>query len=116
MLSSLRRAREHVAALRGALVSPSPEEIERFLPALVEAAACLGSVQHEIETSSTGVPELREELHALKSELALVQRLIEHGATFYQGWARLLGSATGGYTPSGESAPLTGARTISAQG
>jgi len=44
---------------------------------------------------------LRGELGALRNELRIVNRLIEHGAAYYQGWAKLLGAAAGGYMPTG---------------
>ena len=86
-----------------ALLSPSPEEIERCLPALEEAVRCLAGAEQELEH-----PGLGGELNALKNELRIVSRLIEHGAAFYQGWAKLLGAATAGYMPTGEAAPIAG--------
>lgn len=114
--SNIRIARRHIAVLRNALLSPRPDEIERCFSALVEAAGCLRAVEQVLQSQGGEHPELRSELTALRSELAMVHRLVEHGAAFYQGWARLLGVATAGYMPSGEGAPLTAAGTLSMQG
>jgi hypothetical protein len=118
MLNKVRNARAKVAALRIALVGPLPDPILQCVPGLVEAAQNLGSVEHELRTSGGRVedPELRAEVNALKADLRLVNGLIERGAALVQGWANLLGAATGGYRPSGEAAPLAAAGCISFQG
>ncbi len=121
MHSNLKTARTHIERLRGALLSPSPDEIEQCLPGLVEAAACLGLVQQklklgEVEGLGAADPELGRELKALKNDLTAVRRLIEHGASFYQGWAKLLGSATAGYTPTGDAAPISFTGSLSIRG
>ena len=109
MRTEVSRIRQHVAVLRSALMSPSPDEIEKCLPALAEAAGCLSSVTRE-QTN------LHPELIALRQDLRLVSKLIEHGAAFYDGWAKLLGAAIGGYTPSGEAAPLTATAAVIVRG
>ncbi len=111
MRSNLKIARNRIEQLRGALLSPSPEEIERCLPGLVEAVACLGLVQQNLSGEGAD-PELSRELKTLRIELTAVSRLIEHGAAFYHGWAKLLGSATSGYTPTGDAAPISAAGTM----
>ncbi len=116
MRSKVRNARTHVAALRTALLLPSPEEIGRCVLALMEAVQCLGSVERELRERGGKHPELRSDLKALLNELRLVNQLIEHGAALCQGWATLLGAATAGYTPAGAAAPLTAPAAISVQG
>ena len=98
MPSGITSARRHVEALRAALLSPSPEAIERCLPALEEAVRCLTGAEKELRDAAA--------CRALRNELRIVNRLIEHGAAFYQGWAKLLGAATAGYMPTGEAAPI----------
>ena len=115
MRSNLNLARTRIGQLRGALLSPSPEEIERCLPGLVEAAACLGLIQQQLGLEAPD-PELGRELKALKNDLSAVNKLIEHGAEFYRGWAKLLGSATSGYTPTGDAAPISAVGTMSIRG
>jgi hypothetical protein len=113
MRLSVETIRKHIEALRLALLAPSPEGMEQCLPALLDAAAFLAGFQPEY-----GVPDssFLSELKALKKELAAVSKLVQHGAAFWNEWARLLGSVTGGYTPSGEAQPVTAAGTVCLQG
>jgi hypothetical protein len=99
-------ARRHVEALRIALLSPSPDEIERCLPSLEEAVRCLAAAERGLRDGSGGGPELGPRLESLKSELRIVDRMIGQGAAFYRSWAKLLGAATAGYMPTGEVAPI----------
>jgi hypothetical protein len=115
MRSSVETIREHIEALRLALLAPSPEGIEQCLPALAGAAESLISIQRELNAGRRD-PELGRELKALEKDLAAVDKLIERGAAFWNQWARLLGSITGGYTPSGEARPVAAAGTISLRG
>lgn len=115
MRNSLKVARNHVATLRQALLSPSPEEIERCLPGLAEAAACLGRIEQSLHTNPPE-PELAGELKALQRDLKMVARMIEHSANFYRGWASLLGAAAGGYTHTGRAAELPVTATIAVRG
>jgi hypothetical protein len=115
MRSKLNTARNHVASLRQALLSPSPDEIERCLPGLAEAAACLGQMELTLRSESPD-PALAAELKTLKLDLKMISRMIEHSAAFYRGWASLLGAASGGYSATGRAAEFAVARTISVQG
>lgn len=116
MRSNLSTAQSHVQALRRALLSSSPEEIEQCLPLLSEAAGCLTTIQRELALQPDQDPGFAGELKTLKQELRVVTKLIEHGAAFWQGWARLFGAATGGYTPSGEPRPVAAVGTVSLRG
>ncbi|MGD1094499.1 MAG: hypothetical protein ABSB35_21220 [Bryobacteraceae bacterium] len=118
MLNKVRNARAQVAALRVALVGPLPDPIVQCLNGLIEAAQNLGCVEHELRSAGGQAedPELRAEVKALKDDLRLVKGLIERGAALFQGWASLLSSATEGYRPSGEAAPLAASGCISIQG
>ena len=115
MRSNLKSARAHIESLRQALLSPSPEEIERCLPSLVEAAGCLGEVEQQLRTepADTG---FAAELQQLRNDLKIVAKLIEHGSAFYRGWASLLGAAAAGYTPAGRAAEITLTGTVSMRG
>jgi hypothetical protein len=119
----IKTASDPVAALRLALLAPSPEELQRLLPALADAAGCLSTIQRELSLrpnpsspSERDERALGRELKALKQDLRAVSKLIEHGAAFWQAWAKLFGAATGGYTPSGEARPVAATGTISVQG
>lgn len=109
MRSKVSAARRELAALRRALLSPGPEQIEESLPRLAEAVSGLSSPESEPDID-------RKELEQLQAELTLAAKLIEHGAAFYKGWAKLLASAACGYTPSGDAPPLDAAGTVSVRG
>jgi hypothetical protein len=115
MRSNLKTARQHVAALRQALLAPSPEEIERCLPGLAEAATCLGRSEASLRTE-TADAQFAADLKNLKLDLNMVSRMIRHSAAFYRGWAGLLGAAAGGYSPDGRPKELSVAGTLSVRG
>ena len=109
------QARSHVVELHAALLKPDPEAILACVPGLAIAAECIRAVERDLrEQPSISIDDVRE-LKALKSDLAAVAKLIEHGARFYRGWARILGSASG-YTSSGEAATLAPSGSIAIKG
>ena len=115
MRTNLRTARTHLATLRQALQSPSPEEIGRCVPSLVEAAGCLSRMEQQLRQEAADA-ELAAELKQLRNDLKIVARMIEHGAAFYRGWASLLGAAAAGYTPAGSAAEIQVTGTVSMRG
>jgi Zn-dependent oligopeptidase len=123
MLTHLQRARHNVDAIRAALQSPSPEDVNAALPQLEEAVESLQQLVRELQQNqdTPTAPgdnhhEFTLQLHALNTSLDVAQRLVVHGQTFCDGWARILGSATAGYQPSGDAAPLTAPATVSIKG
>jgi hypothetical protein len=98
MRPNLYNARQTVAELRAALLSPSPEGLETFVPALEAAVRDLETLQ-----AAPGLPP-RGELESFSKELLGVARLVEHAITFNQGWARVLAAATSNYQPTGQPA------------
>lgn len=123
MLSQVKRARGHLAAVRAQVLASSPEEVERCIPALHEAIACLREIEPAPDLPTPGLPtsDLRGELNALRFELGVVQRLIQRGAEFYQGWANTLaatamGYTAGSYTAGGAPAPLSAPGSLSVKG
>jgi hypothetical protein len=121
MIARLASARRHVDALRSALLSPAPDELERSLPALAEAVACLRSAEQELRSGLTsgGDGEIRAvavEANSLRESLAVVRRVVAGSAAFYDGWLRMLGAAAGGYTRAGAPAALTPTATVSVKG
>ena len=104
MRSNLEIVREKIAALREALLNPTPEAIEACLPGLVEAITLLQNAGLDW----TPAPRLLDQIRA-------VQKLIEHGEKMNRDLARILGSQLG-YTVSGDPAPIAAAGSISVQG
>jgi hypothetical protein len=115
----IRNARTRVLRLREALLSPDPAEIGLCLEGLQEAVRDLQGLEAEWQVLPAGEPaaeQARLELEALRRDLCAATRLIECGAAFHLGWARLLGAAAAGYTAQGSPGELTPARSVSLQG
>lgn len=116
----IRDSRAQIATLRESLLSPelSPDQLIACLPGLSEAAAMLGAVEQELRAQPVLADKTRviRDLKSLKSELDNAAKLIDRGAAFHRGWARVLGSAAAGYTASGEAAPLAVRGTVALQG
>jgi hypothetical protein len=62
------------------------------------------------------IPLLCAELEALRKELDIARRLVAQGSAFYAAWARVLGSATWGYTPVGSAALVEAAGSVYLKG
>ncbi len=111
-LGHVSRARASVCEARRLLARPTAKAVE-------ESAACIGSAvesfQH-VRRSFRGDPAVAAEVGALRKELALAAALLEGAASFYLGWARLMYTATGGYTVRGEPASPGPARRVSVEG
>lgn len=108
MRSNIHNVRQAVAALRVALLSPSPEGIASQLPALQEAAVTLERLERERQARDAEAPHagLRDELEALATELRAPAKLIAQGLAFVRGMSRLLAPPTADYQPDGEPVPL----------
>lgn len=129
--AAARAARESVAAMRRALLGSGEAGaaeiagIEACMPALERAVVLLrglsppaGRDREPGRDRELGRDRerLRRELTALRMELAGASCLASAGSAFYRGLARLLGAASGGYTPSGEGAPLEPTGTLLLRG
>src|ERR1700744_1756606 len=95
--------RARIAALRAALLDPSPEALEPHLPGLEEALSDLLCLQQEpaLQTAqSDSSPSLasrlalRRDLQARSLDLRAAGSLIKHGIAFQEGWGRLLAAST----------------------
>ena len=104
--------------MRSALLSPaqSPGDLMDCVPGLSTAAGCLSAIEHQLQARPAVSIDRVRELRSLQAELRAVQKLIEHGAAFHRGWARLLGAAAAGYTSSGEAAPLAARGSLAMEG
>jgi hypothetical protein len=107
MRSSLHSVRHSVAALRAALLAPTPEALEAQVPELERAAQELSEVSPENDPAG---------LRALAAEVRAVQKLIGHGFEVQQTLVRLLAASLSGYRPDGEPSPLDAPGSISIAG
>lgn len=102
----VRTARRHVAAARLALRSSRPEDILPCLLLLEEAIVDMRALKEELGQHAAPPLELARELTELSQELTIVRRAVEHNLSVQLEWARILGTAAGGYTAAGEATPL----------
>ena len=89
------------------LTAAHPGEIERSLAELESVAQSLQGL--EMPPSA----EVARELAALQADLRRAAQLVESGLALQDGWARVLGVAAGGYTATGDAAPLDPAAQVS---
>lgn len=124
MLQRLIRARRHVDALRCALQSSSPDDLEHCLPALEEAVACLGVVEEklkgiakqELGVSTQHLEQLRQEATALQQSLEVARRVLQQTSAFVNGWMDVLGMTAASYTATGAPPEAMPAAKISVEG
>lgn len=117
-LPALRAIRPAVAGMREALLGTEMAALESCMPGLERAVILMEELSRPPAPGPTGVKpagaesagaepvSLRRELTALRADLQGLGRLANRGAGYCQGLARLLGAASGGYTPGGEGSPL----------
>ena len=114
----IQNSRSQIAALRDALLTPgiSPDQLVATLPGLSKAVANLSAVERQLSSQFVSKIDVARELQQLKADLRGVAQLIEQGAEFHRGWARVLGSAVSGYTASGDAAPLAARGSVALEG
>jgi hypothetical protein len=119
MRSDIHKARKQAAALREALLAQKPTDLERCLTGLCSAVGGFQRLECKMAASQPADPgeraRLQRELEVLREDLRRAARLIEHGQILWQGWARLVGAASG-YTAAGEPAPLAASGRVSVRG
>lgn len=106
----LRSARAHVETAVTALLTPNPDTLTRSEGALAAAIAEISQAHKE-----GGGNPLPDAL-ALRREVRKAASLLDRARQFYDGWSRVLGSLTAGYTPLGEAAVPASSHRICLQG
>ena len=101
-LASARRQLDEAGSL---LCRPSPHSLEECSTVLESAGRQMAEWQGELAGHS-GDPEALEEAWRVRRSFQRVSRLLQNAAEFHVNWLHERGSMTGGYTGSGESAPL----------
>ena len=97
------------------LTSPSPEALDRCSVVLEATGRQLTAWQPRL-AEQAGNPEALAEAWRLRRSFLRTERLLHHAGDFHLNWTRLRGAMTGGYTPSGEAAPVLHGHRISLQG
>ena len=99
-------ARSEVTRACSLLIAPTPEALNTCQDALQRAVTALTEMRSPLAEFPAD-PAVEPEARALRADVRKVGRLLQNIASFYQGWERILGAMTGGYTPSGDPAPVT---------
>ena len=105
LVEQLVAARQQLDYAGGVLVKPTPEALERCSTVLETAGRQLAEWQPEFSRQSGDAAAL-EEAWLLRRSFQRTSRLLQGAADFHFNWLRERGAMTGGYTKSGEPAPL----------
>ena len=93
-------ARSEVHRACDLLIAPTPEALKNCEEALARAVS---AVQSGV---AGGEPATAALANSLGAEITRAGRLLNNLAAFYQGWERILGTMSGGYTPHGAPAAV----------
>src|ERR1700722_7377750 len=101
----LAMARAEVNRACTLLIAPTPEALIGCQDALERAVSALQEFRlgcREVQAN----PGDHAIVRALSAEVMHASRLLQNLASFYRGWERILGAMSGGYTASGNPAPV----------
>jgi len=100
----LATARAEVQRACDLLIAATPETLQHCQNALERARDAL---QELLSIAAVPAQADRSTARALRAEVLYARRLLQKLAVFYQGWERILGVMSGGYTPSGAPAAVS---------
>jgi len=98
-------ARSEVRRACDLLIAPTPEALNGCQDALERAISQLADLRPQCRDLPAGAGA-RSTACALRTEVQRAARLLQSLARFYNGWERILGTMSGGYTASGDPAPV----------
>lgn len=108
-------ARAEVNRACGLLVAPTPEALLNCQQALTSAVSALMEFRDQCRQTPTA-SSASLAMRAFRNEIHRAGRLLQNLANFYRGWERILGTRSGGYTASGDPAPVARVGRLSCQG
>lgn len=115
MVEQLAAARLELDRAGEFLTAPSPEALDRCSSILEATGRQLTEWQPRL-AEQAGNPEALAEAWRLRRSFRRTERLLQNAGDFHHNWIRLRGAMTGGYTASGEAAPVLHGHRISLQG
>lgn len=91
-LNRVREARRIVEKVRGRMMHPTIQAMDRGAAELSSAAKCLANLESALRLSGRERkwPGIGAELARLRLEMRNFQQLVEGAGKFYAGWARLI--------------------------
>jgi len=108
-------ARLQVDFAGGLLLKPSPEAMEQCSAMLEEAGRQWAECQPEFTGTEVDTAAVAEAWR-LRRSVQRTSRLLEAAAGFHSNWLQIRGTMTGGYTKTGEPAPLLHGRRLCLEG
>jgi len=115
LVEQLMAARQQLDFACELLVKPSPEAVDNCSSVLEAAGHSLAECQPGLNAQAGNATAL-EAAWRLRRSFVRTTRLLHSAADFHLNWMQLRGAMTGGYTGSGESAPLLHGNRISLHG
>jgi hypothetical protein len=115
LVEQLMSARQQLDFASNLLVRPSPEALESCSSVLEAAGRQLAEWQPAFSQQAGDAAAL-EEAWRLRRSCVRTARLLQGVGDFHRNWLQLRGAITGGYTETGESAPLVHANRVSLHG
>jgi hypothetical protein len=115
VIEQLAAARSELDRAGALLAAPSFEAMERCSSVLEATGRQLAEWQPRL-AEAAGNPEALAAAWQLRHSFRRTERLLQSAGDFHWNWIRARGAMTGGYTGSGEAAPLVNGHRISLQG
>ena len=115
LVEQLMSARQQLDCACDLLTKPSPEALDRCSSVLEAARRQLAEWQPTFSQQAGNAAAL-EEAWQLRRSFVRTSRLLQGAGDFHLNWLRLRGAITGGYTKTGESAPIMHGNRISLRG
>jgi hypothetical protein len=115
LVEQLMSARQQLDFASNLLAKPSPEALESCSSVLEAAGRQLAEWQPTFSQQAGNAAAL-EEAWRLRRSFVGTARLLQGVGDFHLNWLQLRGAMTGGYTETGESAPLMHGNRISLHG
>ena len=120
-MEQIRQARASLQKFRLRLLRPSIAALESGSAELVVALDCMKRLELALASGGTGAKALdqalKSEISGLRRDLQQVNALLEAAGKFYEGWARLLSSASddsaANYTAAGKPQAVVSSETNS---
>ena len=105
VLEELAATREQCRAASELLICPTPEAVDRCSVLLESAGAHMAALREDLHLAR-GDAQALEAAWQVRRSFQRAARLFENAARFHQNWLSIRGTITGGYTSSGEPAPI----------
>ena len=115
VIQQLAAARGELDRAADLLTSPSIEVMDSCSLVLEATGRRLAEWQPRF-AEAVGDPEALAEAWHLRRSFRRTERLLQNAGEFHSNWIRARGAMTGGYTASGDSAPILHGHRVSLQG